>query len=241
MSSNLQKVSIIIPCFNEENTIEKIVNKVLEETLNFSYLNFEIIVINDASTDATQKILEKYENKKFKFLINKKNFGKGYSLKRGINEANGDIILFQDADLEYDPSDYKKLLKPILDGNADVVFGSRFIGSGEKRVLYFWHRIGNLFLTILSNMCSNLNLTDMEIGYKVFRSNIIKKILLQENRFGIEPEITAKIAKTKCRIYEVGVSYFGRTYQEGKKITWKDGLSAIRCIFYYNFFSDRVE
>lgn len=241
MSSNLQKISIIIPCFNEENTIEKIVNKVLEETLNFSYLNFEVIVINDASTDATQKILEKYENKKFKFLINKKNFGKGYSLKRGINEANGDIILFQDADLEYDPSDYKKLLKPILDGNADVVFGSRFIGSGEKRVLYFWHRIGNLFLTILSNMCSNLNLTDMEIGYKVFRSNIIKKISLQENRFGIEPEITAKIAKTKCRIYEVGVSYFGRTYQEGKKITWKDGLSAIRCIFYYNFFSDRVE
>jgi glycosyltransferase involved in cell wall biosynthesis len=241
MSSNLQKISIIIPCFNEENTIEKIINKVLEETLNFSYLNFEIIVINDASTDATQKILEKYENKKFKFLINKKNFGKGYSLKRGINEANGDIILFQDADLEYDPSDYKKLLKPILDGNADVVFGSRFIGSGEKRVLYFWHRIGNLFLTILSNMCSNLNLTDMEIGYKVFRSNIIKKISLQENRFGIEPEITAKIAKTKCRIYEVGVSYFGRTYQEGKKITWRDGLSAIRCILYYNFFSDRVE
>ena len=241
MSSNLQKISIIIPCFNEENTIEKIVNKVLEETLNFSYLNFEIIVINDASTDATQKILEKYENKKFKFLINKKNFGKGYSLKRGINEANGDIILFQDADLEYDPSDYKKLLKPILDGNADVVFGSRFIGSGEKRVLYFWHRIGNLFLTILSNMCSNLNLTDMEIGYKVFRSNIIKKISLQENRFGIEPEITAKIAKTKCRIYEVGVSYYGRTYQEGKKITWRDGLSAIRCILYYNFFSDRVE
>ena len=241
MSSNLQKISIIIPCFNEENTIEKIVNKVLEETLNFSYLNFEIIVINDASTDATQKILEKYENKKFKFLINKKNFGKGYSLKRGINEANGDIILFQDADLEYDPSDYKKLLKPILDGNADVVFGSRFIGSGEKRVLYFWHRIGNLFLTILSNMCSNLNLTDMEIGYKVFRSDIIKKISLQENRFGIEPEVTAKIAKTKCRIYEVGVSYFGRTYQEGKKITWRDGLSAIRCILYYNFFSDRVE
>ena len=241
MSSNLQKISIIIPCFNEENTIEKIVNKVLEETLNFSYLNFEIIVIDDASTDATQKILEKYENKKFKFLINKKNFGKGYSLKRGINEANGDIILFQDADLEYDPSDYKKLLKPILDGNADVVFGSRFIGSSEKRVLYFWHRIGNLFLTILSNMCSNLNLTDMENGYKVFRSNIIKKISFQENRFGIEPEITAKIAKTKCRIYEVGVSYFGRTYQEGKKITWKDGLSAIRCILYYNFFSDRVE
>ena len=241
MSSNLQKISIIIPCFNEENTIEKIVNKVLEETLNFSYLNFEIIVIDDASTDATQKILEKYENKKFKFLINKKNFGKGYSLKRGINEANGDIILFQDADLEYDPSDYKKLLKPILDGNADVVFGSRFIGSGEKRVLYYWHRIGNLFLTILSNMCSNLNLTDMEIGYKVFRSDIIKKISLQENRFGIEPEVTAKIAKTKCRIYEVGVSYFGRTYQEGKKITWRDGLSAIRCILYYNFFSDRVE
>ena len=176
MSSSLQKVSIIIPCFNEENTIEKILEKVLKETLNFSYLNFEIIVINDASTDATQKILEKYANKKFKFLINERNFGKGYSLKRGIKEANGDIILFQDADLEYDPSDYKKLLKPILDGNADVVFGSRFIGSSEKRVLYYWHRIGNLLLTILSNMFSNLNLTDMEIGYKVFRSNIIKKI-----------------------------------------------------------------
>ena len=241
MSSSLQKVSIIKACFNEENTIEKILEKVLKETLNFSYLNFEIIVINDASTDATQKILEKYANKKFKFLINERNFGKGYSLKRGIKEANGDIILFQDADLEYDPSDYKKLLKPILDGNADVVFGSRFIGSSEKRVLYYWHRIGNLLLTILSNMCSNLNLTDMEIGYKVFRSNIIKKISLQENRFGIEPEITAKIAKTKCRIYEVGVSYFGRTYHEGKKITWKDGISAIRCILYYNFFSGRVE
>ena len=241
MSRSLQKVSIIIPCYNEENTIEKILKRVFEEILNLNYLNFEIIVINDASTDGTQNILEKYKNEKFKFLKNDKNFGKGYSLKRGINEATGDIILFQDADLEYNPSDYKNLLKPILDGNADVVFGSRFIGSGEKRVIYFWHRVGNLILTLLSNMFSNLNLTDMEIGYKVFRSSIIKKILLHENRFGIEPEITAKIAKTKCRIYEVGVSYFGRTYEEGKKITWRDGISAIRCILYYNFFSDRIE
>jgi len=236
MSISLQKVSIIIPCFNEENTIEQILQRVQKETLNLKNLNFEIIVINDASTDNTQRILEKFKNIKFKFLLNDKNFGKGYSLKRGINEATGDIILFQDADLEYDPSDYQKLLKPILDGNADVVFGSRFIGNGEKRVLYFWHRIGNLILTLLSNMFSNLNLTDMEIGYKVFRSDIIKKIPLQENRFGIEPEITAKVAKTKCRIYEVGVNYFGRTYEEGKKITWRDGISAIRCIFYYNFF-----
>lgn len=175
MSRSLQKVSIIIPCYNEENTIEKILKRVLEETLNLNYLNFEIIVINDASTDGSQKILEKYKNKIFKFLKNDKNFGKGYCLKRGINEATGDIILFQDADLEYNPSDYKNLLKPILDGNADVVFGSRFIGSGEKRVIYFWHRVGNLILTLLSNMFSNLNLTDMEIGYKVFRSNIIKK------------------------------------------------------------------
>ena len=167
----------------------------------------------------------------------KKNYGKGYSLRKGIEISEGDIILIQDADLEYDPIDYDKIINPILSGNADVVYGSRFIGSDEKRVLYFWHSMGNFILTLLSNMFSNLNLTDMENCYKVFKSDIIKNIKLKENRFGFEPEITAKISKIKnLKIYEVGVKYYGRKYEDGKKITWKDGFSALRCIFYYNFF-----
>ena len=165
--------------------------------------------------------------------MNEKNYGKGYSIRKGIEKASGDIIIIQDADLEYDPSDYIRLLK---EGFADVVYGSRFIGSEEKRVLYFWHMIGNKLLTLLSNMLTNLNLTDMEVCYKVFKTNIIKDIKLEENRFGFEPEITAKISKKNIRIYEVGVKYFGRTYSEGKKITWRDGFSALRCIFYYNLF-----
>ena len=235
-SDNIKKISIIIPCFNEQDTIGEIIHRVLIQTQKFQNLEFEIIIIDDFSKDETINEIKKNDDKRIKLFVNNQNFGKGYCLRKGIKEAEGDVILFQDADLEYNPSDYSKLFKPIFEGNADVVFGSRFIGSDEKRVLYFWHRIGNLFLTLLSNMCTNLNLTDMENGYKVFKSSAIKNLNFFENRFGIEPEITAKIAKKKLKIYEVGVSYFGRTYAEGKKITWKDGLSALRCIFYYNLF-----
>jgi len=228
------KISIIIPCFNEINTIEKIIDKIIQQNLE----DHEIIIIDDFSTDGTRKILEdKIKEKVTKIIYNEKNFGKGFSIKTGINIASGDIILIQDADLEYDPSDYKKLLKPFKEGFADVVYGSRFIGSDEKRVMYFWHMVGNKILTLLSNMFTNLNLTDMEVCYKVFKADVIKKINLEENRFGFEPEITAKISKKKLRIYEIGVKYFGRTYSEGKKIGWKDGFSALRCIIKYNLFS----
>jgi glycosyltransferase involved in cell wall biosynthesis len=228
------KISILIPCFNELKTIEKIIDKVIEQTNH----DKEIIVIDDYSNDGTRALLKDKLKSKINIIIfNEKNYGKGYSLKKGINAATGDIILIQDADLEYDPSDYDKLIKPIIDGHADVVYGSRFIGSEEKRVLYFWHSLGNSLLTTLSNMFSNLNLTDMENCYKVFKSEVIKNINIEEKRFGFEPEITAKIAKINdLRIYEVGVKYFGRKYIDGKKITWKDGISALRCIFYYNFF-----
>ena len=227
------KISIIIPCYNEENSIESVVNKIL----NLKDFNSEIIIIDDYSTDSSRDIIEKKLNDKVgKIILNEKNFGKGYSIREGIKEASGDIILIQDADLEYSPDDYKKLIKPISGGYADVVYGSRFIGSSEKRVLYFWHTIGNKILTLLSNIFTNLNLTDMEVCYKVFKSEVIKNLDLKENRFGFEPEITAKIAKKNLRIYEVGISYFGRKYSEGKKITWKDGVSAIRCIIKYNLF-----
>tara|TARA_B100000945_G_scaffold136295_1_gene108809 strand:- start:239 stop:925 length:687 start_codon:yes stop_codon:yes gene_type:complete len=227
------KISIVIPCYNEKNTISEIIKKVTNEK-NYEK---EIIVVDDFSTDGTREILKNDLDTKIDELIcNDKNYGKGYSVRQGINKASGDIILIQDADLEYDPSDYSKLIEPIINGYADVVYGSRFVGSEEKRVLFFWHSIGNYFLTTLSNMFSNLNLTDMENCYKVFDSKIIKNINLQENRFGFEPEVTAKIAKRKCRIYEVGVKYYGRTYDQGKKIGWKDGVSAVRCIFKYNLF-----
>ncbi len=227
------KVSIIIPCFNEENTISNIIYSVKKNITE----NDEVIVIDDCSTDKTRDILNKdLKNDIDHLILNEKNFGKGYSIRKGIEKANGSIILIQDADLEYDPSDYKKLLKPIKEGFADVVYGSRFIGSEEKRVLYFWHMVGNKFLTLLSNMFTNLNLTDMEVCYKVFKSDVINDIKLIENRFGFEPEITAKISKKKIRIYEVGVKYYGRTYSDGKKITWRDGFSAIRCILKYNLF-----
>ena len=229
------KISVVIPCFNEKDTISEIIEKVKKE----NKYNKEIIVIDDFSTDGTREILnEKISKKIDKIILNDKNFGKGYSVRRGVKEATGDIILIQDADLEYDPTDYPRLIEPIIKGNADVVYGSRFIGSDEKRVLYFWHSVGNYFLTTLSNMLSNLNLTDMENCYKVFKSDIIKNIDLKENRFGFEPEITAKIAKKNIRIYEVGVKYHGRNYSQGKKITWKDGFSALRCIFIYNLFSN---
>ena len=227
------KVSIIIPCYNEQSTIREIINKINSQ----SNIEKEIIVIDDFSNDKTREILEKdLKNNIHKIILNERNYGKGYSIKKGIESASGDCIIIQDADLEYDPTDYKKLLDPIINDVADVVYGSRFIGTSERRVLYFWHTIGNKLLTLLSNIFSNLNLTDMEVGYKVFKSNVLKEINLVENRFGFEPEVTAKIAKKNIRIYEVGISYFGRKYSEGKKITWKDGFSAIRCIVKYNLF-----
>ena len=227
------KISIIIPCFNEEKTISLIINKILNSYTGEK----EIIVIDDFSNDKTRDILKiDLKSKIDKLILNTKNCGKGYSIREGIKIAVGDIILIQDADLEYDPSDYAKLMSPIKKGVADVVYGSRFLSGEEKRVLYFWHTLGNKFLTTLSNMFSNLNLTDMEVGYKLFKSNIIKDINLMEDRFGFEPEVTAKIAKKKIRIFEVGISYYGRKYEDGKKVTWKDGISAIRCIFRYNLF-----
>lgn len=227
-------ISVIIPCFNEKKTIEKVVDKIND----LKNLNLEIIIIDDNSNDGTKDLFkDKIKNKVSKIIFNNKNYGKGYCIKKGIEVSNGDAILIQDADLEYDPSDYPKLIKPIENGIADVVYGSRFLGAEERRVLYFWHTLGNKLLTIFSNMFTNLNLTDMEVGYKLFKSDIIKDINLVENRFGFEPEVTAKISKKKIRIFEVGISYYGRKYEDGKKITWRDGFSAIRCIVKYNLFN----
>tara|TARA_Y100001970_G_C13965524_1_gene715416 strand:- start:96 stop:788 length:693 start_codon:yes stop_codon:yes gene_type:complete len=229
------KLSVIIPCYNEAKTIKEIIEKVKNEK-NYEK---EIIVIDDSSNDGTIEILkDEISNQINKLLLNEKNYGKGYCVRKGVEAATGDIIIIQDADLEYEPSDYPKLVEPIKNNYADVVYGSRFIGSEEKRVLFFWHSIGNFILTTFSNMLTNLNLSDMENCYKAFKANIIKNIELKENRFGFEPEITAKISKRKLRIYEVGVRYYGRTYSEGKKITWKDGLSALRCIVFYNLFKN---
>ena len=228
-------ISVIIPCYNEAKTIELIVDKVLA----VKQYDIEIIIVDDFSNDGTTEILKtKLTSKIQKILYNEKNFGKGYCIRKGVEKSNGDIILIQDADLEYDPQDYHKLLNPILNGDADVVFGSRFLGGEEKRVLFFWHSLANKILTLFSNMCSDINLTDMETCYKVFKSSLIKKIELKENRFGFEPEITAKIAKLKPKIYEVGISYHGRTYEEGKKIGLKDAFNALKCIIKYNFFKN---
>tara|TARA_B100000678_G_C18200689_1_gene499334 strand:- start:364 stop:1062 length:699 start_codon:yes stop_codon:yes gene_type:complete len=226
------KVSIVIPCFNEANTIEYLVQAVLSAPLT----NREIIIVDDYSTDSTREILRtKIDGLVDKIIYHESNQGKGAALRTGFSNVTGDVVIIQDADLEYNPHEYPELLKPILDGKADVVYGSRFQGGQAHRVIYFWHYKGNQFLTLLSNMFTNLNLTDMETCYKVFRIDILKKIKIQENRFGFEPEITAKIAQLGCRIYEVGISYSGRTYDEGKKISWKDGLRAIWCILKYNF------
>ena len=232
------KLSIVIPCYNEIHTIEKIINKIEKSLNTYKYDNFEIIVVDDFSTDGSKEILQKIENSdQLRILFNEKNFGKGYCIKKGIEKSSGDIIIIQDADLEYDPSDIPKLINPINNGDADVVYGSRFIGSDEKRVLFYWHSLGNKFLTTLSNMFSNLNLTDMECCYKAFKSEIIKNITLKENRFGFEPEVTAKISKKDIKIFEVGIKYFGRKYSEGKKITWVDGFRAIYCIIFYSIFN----
>ena len=228
------KISILIPCYNEEKTIEKIINKILD----LKDLNLEIIIVDDNSTDSSRSIINtKLKDKIHKLILNDKNYGKGYSIRKGIEAATGEVLIIQDADLEYDPKDYQKLLEPFILGVADVVYGSRFISSDKKRVLYFWHTVGNKILTLLSNIFTNLNLSDMEVGYKAFKTDVIKNIDLKENRFGFEPEVTAKIAKKSLRLYEVGISYYGRKYNEGKKITWKDGFSAIRCILKYNLFN----
>ena len=225
------KISIVIPCFNEANTIEYLVQAVLSAPLT----NREIIIVDDYSTDGTREILRtKIDGLVDKIIYHESNQGKGAALRTGFSSVTGEVVIIQDADLEYNPQEYPELLKPILDGKADVVYGSRFQGGQAHRVIYFWHYKGNQFLTLLSNMFTNLNLTDMETCYKVFRFDILKKIKIQENRFGFEPEITAKIAQLGCRIYEVGISYSGRTYDEGKKISWKDGLRATWCILKYN-------
>ena len=234
MKENLPQyktLSIVIPVYNEERTVERLVETVLEVEIP---LEKEIVIVEDCSKDNTTSILmaleEKYSN--IRVFRNEKNMGKGYSVRRGIDEATGDIILIQDADLEYDPHDYPMLLKPILLGIADVVYGSRFITSELRRILYFWHSVGNKVLTLFSNMISNLNLSDMETCYKVFLAPVIKAIKLDENRFGFEPEVTYKLSRIKnLRIYEVSISYRGRTYSEGKKITWKDGFRAFYVLF----------
>lgn len=227
------KISVIIPCFNERDTIEQIVDAVRAAPIE----NIEIVIVDDGSTDGTIDVLkQKISKRADQVLYQPRNQGKGAALRVGFAAATGDIILIQDADLEYNPTDYPVLLAPILSGNADVVFGSRFLGGRPHRVFYFWHMVGNRFLTLLSNMFTNLNLTDVETCYKVFRASLLKNLDLRENGFGFEPEVTAKLAKTHCRIYEVGISYSGRTYAEGKKVNWKDGVRAIYAILRYNLF-----
>ena len=227
------KVSVVIPCFNERDTIEQLVNSVRNSPIQ----NIEIIVVDDGSTDGTIDVLKgKVAGLADQIIYQPANRGKGAALRTGFAAATGDIILVQDADLEYSPSDYPALLQPIFSGSADVVFGSRFLGGRPHRVLYFWHMVGNRFLTLLSNMFTNLNLTDLESCYKAFRAPLLKNLDLREKGFGFEPEITAKLAKTRCRIYEVGISYSGRTYEEGKKVNWKDGFRAIYAIVRYNLF-----
>ncbi|MBW1989339.1 MAG: glycosyltransferase family 2 protein [Deltaproteobacteria bacterium] len=227
-------LSIVIPVYNEAATVEQVVASVLDVPLD---LEKEIILVDDCSTDGTRDKLAALEaSPAVRVFYHEKNMGKGAALRTGFSAATGDVVLIQDADLEYDPREYPKLLEPILTGKADVVFGSRFAGGESHRVLYFWHFLGNRVLTQLSNMFTNMNLTDMEVCYKVFRREVLEAITIEENRFGFEPEITAKVAQLRCRVYEVGVSYAGRTYEEGKKIGWKDGLRALWCIVKYNTF-----
>jgi glycosyltransferase involved in cell wall biosynthesis len=225
------KLSVVIPCFNELGTIAQVVEAIKQSPIQ----DLEIIVVDDCSTDGTRDLLKRYiEAEVDQVLYHSHNQGKGAALRTGFGAATGDIVIVQDADLEYDPQEYPLMIRPIVENKADVVFGSRFMGASPHRVLYYWHMVGNQFLTTLSNMFTNLNLTDMETCYKAFRREVIQAVRIRENRFGFEPEITAKVSKLGCRIYEVGISYYGRTYKEGKKISWKDGVWAIVCIIRYN-------
>jgi glycosyltransferase involved in cell wall biosynthesis len=234
MSSTVSfKLSIVIPCYNERHSIDQIVDAVRSAPVEHK----EIIIVDDYSTDGTRDLLaQKIAPYVSKVIYHNRNQGKGAALRTGITAATGDIVIIQDADLEYDPQEYPLLLEPFIHGKADVVYGSRFQGGRPHRVVYYWHSLGNWLLTTMSNMFTNINLTDMETCYKAFRREIIQSIKIEESRFGFEPEITAKISKMGCRIYEVGISYYGRTYSEGKKIGWKDGFRAIYCILKYNLF-----
>lgn len=239
MTGRIKLLSIIIPAFNEESTIISVLENI--SRVDIGPIHKEIIIVNDHSSDNTGKVIEQYikENPAIpiRLITHEINRGKGSAIHTGIAHSNGDCLIIQDADLEYNPDEYKQMIDPINDGFADVVYGSRFVGSNPHRILFFWHNVGNRFLTFLSNVFTNLNLTDMETGYKSFRSEIIKNVKLKEKRFGFEPEVTAKISKIPgIRIYEVGISYYGRRYEEGKKINWKDGLRAMYCIFRYNLF-----
>ena len=233
------KLSIIIPCYNEEKLISRVLENILQKKLDYN-LEKEIIVVNDGSTDMSADAINSFCNKNFPVIVihQGKNMGKGAAIRSALEKITGDIIIIQDADLEYDPNDYNKLIHPIVQGHADVVYGSRFMGSGPHRVLFFFHTIGNKLLTFLSNVFTGLNLTDMETGYKMFKTDVLKQITLKENRFGFEPEVTAKVSRVKnIRVYEVGIAYYGRTYNDGKKIKWTDGLYAIWCILKYNILS----
>ncbi len=243
MRMKQQTLSVVIPAYNEEQTVTAILDRIGEVKLD--QVAIEIVLVDDCSTDRTFQVVEEYRkiNPALPISLHRqeRNRGKGAAIRMGIEEATGDFLVIQDADLEYDPGEYRDLLKPLLNDQADVVYGSRFMGSNPHRILFFWHSIGNKFLTFLSNMFNNLNLTDMETCYKMFRTDIIKRIYLRENRFGFEPEVTAKISRVPgIRIYEVGISYYGRTYEEGKKINWKDGLRAIYCILKYSLFRRKV-